>query len=237
MKGIILGVNAEQGLGGQLSKRFASEGLEMFIGGRTKTALDIIVKQIQENGGNARAVKVDATQEKDVQALFETAGEGVDLAICNVGNNTPGRIEEMSAQYFEESWKSCCLSGFLFGREAIKKFLPQKAGTLIFTGASASLRGKAGFGAFNSAKGALRQLAQAMAKEYGPEGIHVGHIIVDGIINGKIVRDKRPDIIEKIGEESLINIKSIVDGYVFMYKQKRHGWTFELDVRNSTETW
>ena len=143
----------------------------------------------------------------------------------------------MSADYFEQSWRICCFSGFLFAREAIKTFLPKNKGTILFTGASASLRGRPGFGAFNSAKGGLRQLAQAMAKEYGALGIHIGHIVVDGVINGQMVRDKRPDIIEKLGENSLVNIKNIVDGYVYMYRQSKEGWSFELDIRNSIENW
>ena len=237
MKAIILGVNADRGLGGQLAKRFAREGLEVLVAGRTLSSLNKIVNSIKQSGGKAVAVTADATKEKDVQSLFATAGEDLDLAICNVGNNTPGRIDEMSADFFEESWRVGCFSGFLFGREAIKAFSKKQKGTLLFTGASASLRGKAGFGAFNSAKGGLRQLAQAMAKEYGPLGIHVGHIIIDGIINGQIVKNRRPDIVEKMGEDALITIENIVDGFVYMYRQDKKGWTFELDVRNSSENW
>ncbi len=237
MKAIILGVNADRGLGGQLAKRFAKEGLEVIVAGRTLPSLEKIVDNIRQSGGKAVAIRTDATKEKDVQSLFAKAGEDLDLAICNVGNNTPGRIDEMSAEYFEESWRVCCFSGFLFGREAVKTFSKKQKGTVLFTGASASLRGKAGFGAFNSAKGGLRQLAQAMAKEYGPVGIHVGHVIVDGVINGQIVKDRRPDIVEKIGEDALITIENIVDGFVYMYKQNKKGWTFELDIRNSIENW
>ncbi len=237
MRAIILGVNADRGLGGQLAKRFASEGLEVFVAGRTIASLEEIVGNIKQSGGKAVAVKTDATKESDVQSLFAKAGKDLDLAICNVGNNTPGRIDGMSAEYFEESWRVCCFSGFLFGREAIKTFIKKKKGTLLFTGASASLRGKPGFGAFNSAKGGLRQLAQAMAKECGPLGIHVGHVIVDGVINGQLVKDRRPDIVEKMGEDALITIENIVDGFVYMYKQNKRGWTFELDVRNSNENW
>lgn len=237
MKAIIIGVNADRGLGSKLAKRFAIEGMEVYVAGRTKTSLDLVVKDIEKVGGKAIAVPTDATKENEVKNLFDQVGSNLDLAICNVGNNTPGKILEMSTDYFEQSWRACCLSGFIFGREALKRFVPERKGTILFTGASASLRGKAGFAAFNSSKGALRQLAQAMAKEYGPVGIHVGHIVVDGVINGEIVKKKRPDIIEKLGEDSMINIEGIVEGFVFMYRQPRHAWSFELDVRTYKESW
>ena len=126
-------------------------------------------------------------------ALFDHAGADVDLAIYNAGNNTAGRILEMEADYFENSWRVVCFGGFLFGREALRRMVPQKRGTILFTGASASLRGRAGYGAFNSAKAGLRTFAQAMAKEYGPEGIHVGHVVVDGAVDGDKIRGRFPD--------------------------------------------
>jgi len=129
----------------------------------------------------------------DVAAVFEHAGPDVDLAIYNAGNNTPGRILEMEADYFEKSWRVVCYGGFLFGREALRRMVPRKRGTILFTGASASLRGRAGYGAFNSAKAGLRTLAQAMAKENGPEGIHVGHVVVDGAVYGEKIRKRFPD--------------------------------------------
>tara|TARA_B100000575_G_C23071750_1_gene617361 strand:+ start:128 stop:844 length:717 start_codon:yes stop_codon:yes gene_type:complete len=236
-KAVVIGVHADMGLGGQLCRRFAKLGLEVYIAGRTKKAIDKIATDIKKGGGKAVAVPTDATDENSVSQLFKEIGSDLDLAIYNVGNNTPGKIIEMSCDYFEQSWRVCCLAGFIFGKEALKYFVPQKKGTILFTGASASWRGKAGFGAFNSAKGGLRQLAQAMAKEYGPIGIHVGHIVVDGIINGQMIRNRRPEIVKMVGEEKLIDIQSIVDGYVFMYNQSKTGWTFELDVRNNSENW
>ena len=121
--------------------------------------------------------------------------------------------------------------------EAIRRFIPKKGGTLIYTGASASLRGKANFGAFNSSKAALRTLAQAISKEYGPDGIHVGHIIVDGIIAGDKFIKTRPEIAAKMGEEGMINLEGIVDAYVYMYNQPSNAWSFELDLRTSKENW
>jgi len=162
---IVIGAGPDRGLGAQLCRRFAGEGLHVLVAGRTREKLDAVVASIQGEGGSAEAVVSDATSESDTRALFDRAGEGLTLAIYNAGNNTPGRIEDMEADYFEQSWRVCCFGGFLFGREAVRRMKPQGGGTLLFTGASASLRGRAHFGAFNSSKGALRTLAQAMAKE------------------------------------------------------------------------
>jgi NAD(P)-dependent dehydrogenase (short-subunit alcohol dehydrogenase family) len=128
-----------------------------------------------------------------------------------------------------------CFGGFLFGREAARRMVPKKAGTLLFTGASASLRGRSGFGAFNSAKAGLRAFAQAMAKEYGPEGIHVGHVVVDGAVDGDKIRKRFPDAASRA--DRLLDIEGIVDCYAFLYRQPPKAWSFEVDVRTSLEPW
>ena len=162
-----------------------------------------------------------------MEALFDAAGEDLELAIYNAGNNTPGRIADMEASYFEDSWRVCCYGGFLFGRAAARRMPQRGGGTLLFTGASASLRGRANFGAFNSAKGALRNLAQALAKEYAADGIHVGHVVVDGPIGGAKIIDGFPQYAEKLGPEGMISIDGIVDGYVLPLPPAAH----RLDVR------
>jgi NAD(P)-dependent dehydrogenase (short-subunit alcohol dehydrogenase family) len=234
---IVIGVGPDRGLGAQLCRRFAGEGLHVLVAGRTRDSLDAVVKAIEQAGGSAEAVVSDATSEADTIALFDQAGESLDLAIYNAGNNTPGKIENMEADYFEQSWRVCCFGGFLFGREAVRRMKPSGGGTLLFTGASASLRGRSFFGAFNSSKGALRNLAQAMAKECGAEGIHVGHVVVDGAIGGEKIQKAFPDYAEKLGEDGMISIEGIVDGYAFLYHQPRSAWSFELDVRTSIENW
>ncbi|MDJ0847241.1 MAG: SDR family NAD(P)-dependent oxidoreductase [Myxococcota bacterium] len=236
-KAIVIGVGPDRGLGGQLCKRFAAEGLHVLVAGRTQESLDAIVDSIREAGGSAESVVTDATSESDVQKLFDRAGDELDLAIYNAGNNTPGRVVDMEADYFEGSWRVCCFGGFLFGREAVRRMLPRGRGTLLFTGASASLRGRAGFGAFNSSKAALRTLAQAMAKEYGPQGIHVGHVVVDGAIGGDKIMTRYPEYAERLGDEGMISIEGIVDGYAYLYRQPPRAWTFEIDVRTSVESW
>ena len=234
---IVIGVGPERGLGGQLCLRFAAEGLHVLVAGRTGENLDAIVSAIERAGGSAEAMVADATSEADVQALFDRAGDDLDLAIYNAGNNKPGRIADMEADYFEHSWRVCCFGGFLFGREAARRMPRLGGGTLLFTGASASLRGRANFGAFNSSKGALRNLAQAIAKEYAGEGIHVGHVVVDGPIGGDKIMQGFPQYAEQLGEDGMISIEGIVDGYVFLYRQPKRAWTFEIDVRTSNEKW
>ena len=236
-KAIVIGVGPEQGLGSKICERLAKEGLHVFIASRDETNIKNLASKIEKNGGKASAIRTDATDEKQVVKLFDEVGEGLKLAIYNPGNNTPGKIIDMKSEYFSNSWKICCYGGFLFGREAIRRFVPNRIGTLLYTGASASLRGKANFGAFNSSKAALRVLAQAMSKEYGPQGVHVGHIIIDGAIAGEKFINNRPEIAKRLGEDGMINLEGIVEGYVYMYNQPSNAWSFELDLRTSKENW
>jgi NAD(P)-dependent dehydrogenase (short-subunit alcohol dehydrogenase family) len=232
---VVIGVGPDRGLGAQLCKRFAADGLKVIVAGRTKSAIEAVAGNIASAGGEAIPVVADATKETDIVALFDRAGAELDLAIYNAGNNTPGRIAEMEGDYFERSWRVACFGGFLFGREAVRRMVPKRAGTILFTGASASLRGRAGFGAFNSAKAGLRALAQAMAKEYAPDGIHVGHVVVDGAIAGEKIFQRFPDAAGR--EESLVSIEGIVDAFAFLYRQPPRAWSFEVDVRTNKEKW
>ena len=144
-KALVIGVGAEKGLGASVSARFAREGFHVFVAGRTAQSLELVVKQIRSTGGTATAIVADATKESDVQSLYDQvcAADGtLDVAVYNVGNNTPGAVTEMEADYFEQAWRVCCFGGFLFGREAARRMLP-KGGTMLFTGASASMRGRA----------------------------------------------------------------------------------------------
>lgn len=232
---IVIGVGPDRGLGAQLCKRFAADGFKVIVAGRTSSMLETVANDIEKKAGQAVPFVADATKESEVAALFDAAGSQVDLAIYNAGNNTPGKIIEMEADYFENAWRVVCFGGFLFGREAVRRMAPKKTGTLLFTGASASLRGRPGFGAFNSAKAGLRTLAQAMAKEYAPDGIHVAHVVVDGAIAGDKIMNRFPDAASR--QDSLISIEGIVDAFAFLYRQPERAWSFELDVRTSKEKW
>lgn len=237
-KSVVLGVGPEKGLGAALCHRFAMEGLHVFVGGRSVDKIGTVVETIQSNGGTATPVVCDATNEAEVIELFKTVrntGTGqLKLSVFNVGNNMPGLIKDMEAQYFEQAWRTACFAGFLFGREAAKAMLTQ-GGTLLFTGASASLRGKASFGAFNSAKSALRTFSQALAKEHATDGVHVGHVIIDGGIAGEKTFSKRPEMASNL--DKLVSLEGLADAYWFLHQQQPQSWTFELDLRTSQESW
>ena len=237
-KALVIGVGPLNGLGAQLCKKIANNNFEVFVAGRTKASLDMVVDSILKDGNKANPIVVDTTDELQIKSMIEVVGTGLDFAVYNVGNNRPGKIIDMDASYFTESWQTGCFGGFLFAKEVIKTFLKEKtAGTLIFTGASASLRGKPNFGAFNSAKGALRNLAQAIAKEYAENSIHVSHVIVDGGLAGERIKQKISDFSQRVEEGRLINIESVTEAYMFLYNQSKNAWTFELDVRTSKENW
>lgn len=238
-KALIIGVGSVQGLGASVARRFAREGLQVWVAGRTQAKLDAVVAAITAEGGTATALLADATDEPQVIALFDAvmAAPGtLEVAVFNAGNNTPGKIVDMDAAYFERAWRIICFGGFLFGREAARRMLPT-GGTLIFTGASASLRGRAGFGAFNAGKGALRLMAQALAKEVGPQGLHVAHVVVDGGIDGEALRSRGPELLKQIGEERLMDRESIADAFWFLHRQGSRAWSFELDLRSKIEPW
>jgi NAD(P)-dependent dehydrogenase (short-subunit alcohol dehydrogenase family) len=234
---IVIGVGAVKGLGASVARRAAKGGLHVVVAGRTESRLKDVVASIIDAGGSAEFAVADATDESSVAELFRQAAQTgpTALAVYNAGNNTPGKLLEMDASYFEAAWRIGCFGGFLFGREAARHMLPA-GGTLIFTGASASLRGRPGFGAFNAAKGALRLMAQALAKECGPEGLHVGHVVVDGGIDGEILRNRFPDFAAAAGER-LIDLDGLAEAYWFLHEQAPRAWTFELDLRSKLESW
>ena len=235
---VVLGVGPKNGLGAALSRRMSQEGLHVLVSGRTESSLSAVVEEVQSLGGKASLCVADATSEQDIEQLFEEARSlgAISVAIYNAGNNFPGTIIDMDADYFESTWRVCCFGGFLFGRKAVRS-MQASGGTLIFTGASASLRGRANFGAFNSAKGALRNLAQAMAKEYAEQGIHVGHVVIDGPINGDKITEGFPAYAERLGEGGMINLEQIAESFAYLYRQPPTAWTFELDLRTSQERW
>ena len=239
-RAIVLGVGPERGLGGALCRHFANRGHHVYMAGRTPARLETLAEVIAAEGGSATPVVCDATSEEQVAGLFETAmqaGSGdLDLAVYNVGNSTPGMIRDMTAQDFEAAWRVLCYGGFLFGRECIRRLVPGE-GALIFTGASASLRGRAGFGAFNSGKAALRTLAQAMAKEYGPAGLHVAHVIIDGGIAGDKWFSRMGHEPDEDELKRFIALDALAETYWNLYRQKPTGWSFEVDLRTSVESW
>jgi NAD(P)-dependent dehydrogenase (short-subunit alcohol dehydrogenase family) len=200
------------------------------------------VRTIAVAGGNAEPVVTDATREDDVLRLFDRAmapGDGLapaDLIVFNAGNNQRIDFREVTAQQFEDLWRVGCFGGFLVGREAARRLVPLGRGTVIFTGASASLRGKPGFAQFAAAKAGLRMIAQSMAREYGPLGIHVAHVVIDGGIDGERLRSRRPESIKERGEDGLLGIEAIAEAYWQIHRQARSAWTHEIDLRPFKES-
>jgi NAD(P)-dependent dehydrogenase (short-subunit alcohol dehydrogenase family) len=193
-----------------------------------------VARAIVDRGGKAEAFTADATIESDVVALFDfaqTSSHAVDLVVFNAGNNVRHDFRTMPADLFEQTWRVATFGGFLVGREAARRLAPADKGSIIFTGATASLRGKPPFTAFASAKAALRSLAQSMAREFGPLGIHVAHVVIDGGIDGEKLNSAVPQLKEQRGADGLLNIDAIADAYWHLHTQHPSAWTHELDLR------
>lgn len=235
---VVLGVGSGQGVGGALCRRFAREGLHVLAAGRTQGKVDSVAAEIAAAGGRATAVVADATREADIAKLFdeaELAGGAPALAVYNAGNATMRPFLETDEALFEQVWRIGCLGGFLFGREAARRML-KGGGTLIFTGATASLRARPPFTAFASAKAALRAVAHGMAREFGPKGLHVAHVVIDGAIDGDQLNSRAPQLKERLGEDGMLGVDAIADAYWALHTQQRSAWTLELDLRPWKET-
>jgi NAD(P)-dependent dehydrogenase (short-subunit alcohol dehydrogenase family) len=234
---VVVGVGAERGIGGAVCKRFSAEGYHVLVAGRSESKIEEVARSIRAGGGSAQAVRTDTTSETDVSALFNLAiepGAGrapVDLVVFNAGNNEAIDFRKLTAAQFETCWRVGCFGGFLVGREAARRMVPLGRGTVIFTGASASLRGKAQFAHFAAAKAGLRMVAQSMAREFGPQGIHVAHVIIDGGVNGDQLLDRMPSLLEERGDEGLLGVRGIADTYWHVHRQARDVWSHEIDLR------
>ena len=236
---IVIGVGASNGLGAALARRFAKGGLDVVVAGRTPSRLDIVVSEIRDTGGNARSAICDVTDEASVNALFENAAHdgSIDAVLYNAGNNAIIPFAELDAETFESFWRVCCMGGFLTAKAAAPILLEQGAGTMLFTGASGSLRGKPNFAHFASAKAGLRMLSQSLAREYGPQGIHVAHVVVDGIIDGDMVRSRFAGYLDELGPDGALKPDDMAEAYWSLHVQPRSTWTQELDLRPFSERW
>jgi NAD(P)-dependent dehydrogenase (short-subunit alcohol dehydrogenase family) len=232
---IVAGVGSEQGLGAALARRFAIEGHLVIVAGRTEAKISRVARAIVDSGGKAEAFRADTTIESDLIALFdfaEASGQIVDLVVFNAGNNVRHDFRTMPAELFEQTWRVATFGGFLVGREAARRLAPSGKGTILFTGATASLRGKPPFTAFASAKAGLRSLAQSIAREFGPLGIHVGHVVIDG----EKLNTAVPQLKIERGADGLLNIDAIAEAYWYLHTQHRSAWTHELDLRPFKES-
>ncbi|MDP1557421.1 MAG: SDR family NAD(P)-dependent oxidoreductase [Nitrosomonas sp.] len=231
---IVVGVGPGRGLGAALARCFAGKGLHVFIAGRGEEKLQAVVAQIQQSGGSATPVVADVTIELDVSQLFDRVrarGDVVKVAAYNVDSNIPAPFLETDVDLFTTLWQQNCLGAFLFAQAAVGIMQTQQQGTLFFTGATASLRAKPPFTAFACAKAGLRALAQGLAREFSPQGIHVVHTVIDGVIDGERARKQFPEYVQAKGEEGLLQLEAIVQTYWAIHQQHPSAWTHELDLR------
>ena len=231
---VVVGVGAEAGLGARLCVRFGREGLHVLVAGRTVDRVERVAESIRSASGVATALPTDTTREADVVRLFEAADAiapgGLEVVAFNAGNNQMHDFATMEASFFEKAWRVACFGGFLVGREAARRMVPQGEGTILFTGASASLRGRPPFAAFAAAKAGLRAVAQSMAREFGPKGVHVAHVVIDGGIAGERLQ-RFAEFVRAKGENGLLDLDAIADTYWMLHRQHRTAWTHELDLR------
>lgn len=234
-------VGAGDGNGAAIAKRFAREGYVACVVRRHLEPLQALVSTIEEAGGEARAYAVDARKEEAVAALVDQIEREVgpiEVLVFNAGANVPSSILDETAQKYFKIWEMACFAGFLSGREVAKRMVTRGRGTILFTGATASMRGGARFAAFSGAKHALRALAQSMARELGPRGIHVSHVVIDGMVDTAFIRDNFPQVYaEKMPKDGIMRPEHIAENYWLLHQQPRDAWTFEMDLRPYMETW
>ncbi len=230
----VLVVGAGDATGGAIARRFAREGYVAVVTRRELASLDGLLAQIRADGGEAVGFGSDARDEDQVVALFDQIEREVaplEAVIFNIGANVNFPIRETTARVYRKVWEMAAFAGFLAGREAAKAMVPRGRGTIIFTGATASIRGREGFSAFSGAKFALRALAQSMARELGPQGIHVAHTIIDGAIDTEWIAKNFPQRYELKAQDGILNPDHIADAYWMLHAQPRDAWTHELDLR------
>jgi len=233
-------IGAGDATGSAVARRFATEGYTVCVARRTVAALKPLVDQIAAQGGRAFAFGLDARREDEVVKFFQYVEADIgpiDVLVFNVGGNVRFPVLETTAQKYFKVWEMCALAGFLAGREAARVMLPRGRGTILFTGATASVRGSNGFAAFAGGKAALRALAQSMAREFGPQGVHVAHVIIDGLIDTAFARANFAQRVAEVGPHGILNPDHIAEAYWWLHSQPRDAWTFELDLRPSVEKW
>jgi NAD(P)-dependent dehydrogenase (short-subunit alcohol dehydrogenase family) len=235
-------IGAGDATGGAIARAFAAEGLTACINRRSRNSeqLEALAQSIRDQGHKSRAFPGDARNEAEMIALFERVEAEVgpvEVAVFNIGANVNFPIAETTVRVYQKVWEMACLGGFLMGREAARHMSPRGRGTIIFTGATASLRGGSGYSAFSGAKAALRMLAQSMARELGPKGIHVAHTVIDGAIDTAFIKDRHPAFEEAKAADLILSPEAIAANYVMLHKQPRSAWTHELDLRPWGETW
>jgi NAD(P)-dependent dehydrogenase (short-subunit alcohol dehydrogenase family) len=239
-KKAILVMGAGDATGGAIARRFAREGYIACVARRHAEKLAPLVAQIEAAGGSARAFGADARREDEVVKLFaqiEQEIAPIEVAVFNIGANVRFPITETTARVYYKVWEMGCFGGFLVGREAARVMLPRGRGSIFFTGATASMRGGKNFAAFAGAKHGLRALAQSMARELGPQGIHVAQIIVDAAIDTEFIRENFPQRYALKEQDGIVDPEAIAESYWQLHRQPRSAWTHEMDLRPWIEPW
>ena len=227
-------IGAGDATGGAIARRFAREGFVACVTRRTADKLQPLVDRIQAEGGQARGFGSDArdeTQMADLVATIERDVGPIEVAVFNIGANVRFGVTETTERVYRKVWEMGALAGFLMGREVAKVMVPRGRGTILFTGATSSLRGSAGFAAFAGAKHALRALAQSMARELGPQGIHVAHVVIDGAIDTAFIKENFPERYALKEQDGILDPDAIAENYWLLHQQHRSAWTHELDLR------
>lgn len=229
----VAGVGAPAGLGAAAARCFARGGLTAVLTGRSAERVRAVAEQIVATGGSARALPGDVSSASDVERLAsEVSALGpLRAAVFNAGNAVRGTPLQLSPEQFETTWRGSTYAGFLFARATVPQLLAAGGGTLLFTGATASLRGRGPYVAFAAAKAGLRSIAQSVAREYGPRGVHVAHVVIDGGIDGERLRASVPDRAAQAGIDGLLSPEAIAETYWQLHLQHRSAWTHELDLR------
>jgi NAD(P)-dependent dehydrogenase (short-subunit alcohol dehydrogenase family) len=233
-------IGAGDATGGAIARRFAREGFTACVTRRNADKLAPLVARIEAEGGKARAFGSDARKEEAMAALVDTIEREVgpiEVAAFNIGANVRFPIRETTSRVYFKVWEMACFAGFLMGREVAKAMVPRGRGTILFTGATASVRGSAGYSAFSGAKHALRALAQSMARELAPQGIHVAHVVIDGAIDTEFIRTNFPARAALKDQDGILNPEAIAEVYWQLHRQPRSAWTHEMDLRPWMETW
>ncbi|SFP09674.1 SDR family oxidoreductase [Ralstonia sp. NFACC01] len=233
-------IGAGDATGGAIARRFAREGYIACVTRRSADKLQPLVEAIRAEGGRAQGFASDARKEDDIIKLVDDIEHDVgpiEVMVFNIGANVPSSILEETARKYFKIWEMACFSGFLAGREVAKRMVTRGRGTILFTGATAGMRGAANFAAFAGAKHALRALAQSMARELGPKGIHVAHVVVDGAIDTAFIRENFPERYALKDQDGILNPEHIAENYWYLHTQPRDAWTHELDLRPWIERW
>jgi NAD(P)-dependent dehydrogenase (short-subunit alcohol dehydrogenase family) len=237
---VALVIGAGDATGGAIARRFAREGYTACVTRRQADKLAPLVERIQSEGGQAHGFGSDARDEAaviELVAQIERDIGPIEVMVFNIGANVRFSVTDTTERVYRKVWEMAALAGFLTGREAAKAMLPRARGTILFTGATASLRGAAGFSAFAGAKHALRALAQSMARELGPQGIHVAHVVIDGAIDTRFIAENFPERYALKEQDGILNPEDIAETYWQLHRQPRSAWTFEMDLRPWSETW